>query len=136
MEEHELEEQVAGIVDFPMQSRAGLNIRPRNSSTSTVNMPTYSQPPDMAASRNYNPSSTQRIPSIMGASFQYGINHWSIIPISQQPAMLDALSKHCHSLEHLWKNQYLLHPYSSDDIASLGKCRNCRGRFQGIMHYK
>lgn len=36
----------------------------------------------------------------------YGKNYWSIIPLSQQQGMLNALAKNCHSLDDLAKHGY------------------------------
>lgn len=55
---------------------------------------------------------------------------WSIIDASEQPAELELLSRHCHPPEDLLKNKYLLHPYTTMDIANLRRCRNCNGKWK------
>lgn len=58
------------------------------------------------------------------ASFQRGDTSWSLISVAHQPELLEALLKHCHSLEDLIKNRYVLGQYSANDIARLRRCKN------------
>jgi hypothetical protein len=55
---------------------------------------------------------------------------WSVISGSENMALLEELSSHCHSLEDLLKNKYLLSPYSDTDIAGLRKCKKCSRKSQ------
>ena len=50
---------------------------------------------------------------------------WSVISGSENMAVLEELSSHCHSAEDLLENKYRLSPYSDADIAGLRKCRKC-----------
>ncbi|KAF8252026.1 hypothetical protein K440DRAFT_578380 [Wilcoxina mikolae CBS 423.85] len=56
-----------------------------------------------------------------------GYNHWTVVPASQQPVVLEALVTKCHSPDDLLKNQYLLQPYGPEDFEALRKCKNCGG---------
>jgi hypothetical protein len=63
-------------------------------------------------------------------SFQHGNNYWSKIPDSQQAVALAALEACLNLTQDLQKHQYLLRPYSAEDIAGLRRCMNCDGTFQ------
>jgi len=85
--------------------------------------------PDAVASSS---STSQVIFNLKDRMFPNKRNRWSEIPALQQPAVLEALMRHCHSPENLLENRYLLHPYTAEDLAGLRKCKNCGGKFRGI----
>lgn len=53
----------------------------------------------------------------------------TMIPFYQQSIELKSLSEHCHSSEDLLKHKYLLCLFTTDDIAGLFRCQNCRGDY-------
>lgn len=62
-------------------------------------------------------------------------HRWSVVPISEQLAVLDALLQNCHSSNDLQTNNYRLQPCTPEYLAGLRKCRNCGGMFRGFRCY-
>lgn len=114
--------QTGDAISFPIQNATGLRHGVQDNGTSPISMSTnLQQLPTIGI--------TQNATNGHGGSLHYRYDRWSVIPATQWPAALELLSKHCHSLEDLLKNRYILRPYSSEDITCLRRCRNCGSRF-------
>lgn len=50
---------------------------------------------------------------------------WTVLPATQHPECIKALTMGCHSMEELGKNRYQLAPFTVEDIAGLRKCKYC-----------
>jgi hypothetical protein len=99
-------------------------------SISSPCQPTHLQQLYTAAS---SPSSSQNMENGQNGTYYDKKSPWSVIPIFQQPALLEALRIHCHSPEDLLENKYLLYPYTPQDLDGFRKCINCGGKSQGMQ---
>ncbi|KAI9782296.1 MAG: hypothetical protein M1816_001958 [Peltula sp. TS41687] len=140
-------EQAGKTKGFSMASLNGLQVRPQNQqdSISTVDMTINLQQLDIIHDRQAKPSDTQQKAQNNTSHPQHRHNHWAVIPSSEQLAVLEAVSKLCHSREDLSKINYILHEYGPDDMDGIRRCSNCyhlqktilkRGRTNCVFHLK
>jgi hypothetical protein len=86
----------------------------------------HGQPPIAIASGSSTPKTT--IPAVKTTP-QSAISPWSVIANSEYMAVLKELSAHCHSLEELKENGYILRPYNPLDYVNTRKCKRCKSKF-------
>jgi hypothetical protein len=98
-------------------------------SISSPRQPTHPQQLQAASSS----SSSQIMENGQNGTYYDKKSPWSVIPIFQQPTLLEALRIHCHSPEDLLENKYLPCPYTPQDLDGFRKCINCSGKSQGIQ---
>ncbi len=53
---------------------------------------------------------------------------WSVILGPEYPMVLNALSTHCHSLEVLRENNYIVDPFDPEIYANSRKCKRCKSK--------
>ncbi|KAI5803951.1 hypothetical protein EDC01DRAFT_645352 [Geopyxis carbonaria] len=66
--------------------------------------------------------------SFIASTFSYGGKEWSVIQPTESEAILAALRSNMHTLETLVQNQYVVRPYTKQDIDGMAKCRKCNHR--------
>jgi hypothetical protein len=125
--------QTEGGASARMQAPTGLQFHSPRNGAFAAHISADLQLPDTIANGATSYSTPCRGMNDGWASFQHGNNRWSLVPVSQQQAALEALEASCHPPEDLRKQKYLLLPYSPDDIAGLRKCRNCGGKLSDII---
>jgi len=117
------QEQAASSRVKPAKSQQALNAGFRiHTATELI----YRQVPNAIASSSNIPQIAN--PAVKTAS-QSASSLWSVIQESGYMAVLNALSAHCHTLEELKENGYILHPYNLLDYVNLRKCRQCSSKF-------
>ena len=84
------------------------------------------QPPVSMTSSSSTPQIT--IP-VVEAAPQDVETPWSVVADSEFLEVLNSLSAHCHSLEDLKKNDYIVSPYNPLDYVNSRKCKRCNRKF-------
>jgi hypothetical protein len=82
--------------------------------------------PNGIASSSTDPQTTN---STIKIASQGADTPWSVIPESKYVGVLNALARHCHSLEELQGNGYAILPYNPIDYADSRKCKRCNSTF-------